>query len=404
MPRFNYQARNKLGERLDGMMLAENERQLALTLRAMDLYLINAQPERAPSLLSMTLTLPRRVGRRELIDFTVHLAAAIGAGIPILQAFEDLESQTANGKLKRAIRVIREDLSGGSSLFAALGRHPTIFSEVYTNIVQVGEISGSLVQVLQRLNSYLEWQDSLASEIKRATTYPVVVLTAVLGLIALLLGFVFPKILPVLEGLKVPLPFITRAVIAAGNFIRYGWYWMLLGAASLIVLIRLLKTIEGGRLIIDAAKLRAPVLGDFVEKICLSRFAHHFRTLLTSGIDITRALTISERVVGNAVLAQAIGEAREKVIQGGSLWRSLQETGAFPAMFVRMIFVGETTGSLDTRMEGVTDFYDQQIPNAVKRLFSIIEPILIGVLAIMVLIIALSIFLPLYNMGGIGRR
>jgi type IV pilus assembly protein PilC len=381
-------------------MLAEDEKQLALTLREMDLYLVDAREEARSG-----PVITRGVKRRELINFTVHLAAAVGAGIPILQAFEDLELQTTNRRMVSALQIITEDLRGGSSFSDALSRHPHIFSDIYVSMIKAGETSGSLVPVLQHLTGFLEWQDALASEIKRAIIYPATVLIAVMGLIGVLIGFVFPRILPVILALKVPLPFITRAVMGVSNFVLHGWYWILLASASFFVLVRLLKANEGGRLILDAVKLRLPVIGGLVEKVCLSRFSHHLGILLRTGVDISQSLSISERVVGNAVIAQAVSEAREKVIQGGALWRSLQETGVFPPLVIRMIFVGETTGTIDSTLEKVTEFYDREIPATVKKLFAVLEPLMIVLLAAVVLVVALSIFIPLYStLGRVGRR
>ena len=402
MLRFNYRARDGAGQKVGGVMLADNEEELAVTLREMNLYLVAAKPERSTGLSSI---IAPRVKRRELINFTVHLSTSVGAGIPILESFEDMEQQTANPTMKKAIQVIMEELRGGSSLSEALSHHPLIFSEVYVSMVKAGEASGSLDKVLQRLVDFLEWQDGLASEIKRATIYPSVVLIAVMMVMGVLLGFVFPRILPVLQRLNVPLPFLTRAVILAADIVRYHWYWVLLGIASFFVLIRILKANEGGQYILDAIKLRIPVVGGLVEKICLSRFAHHLGVLLRTGVDITQSLSITERIVGNAILAQAVKETREKVIQGNSLWRSLQETGAFPPLLVRMVFVGESTGTIDNSLEKVTEFYDREIPATVKKVFAVLEPLIIVLLAGVVLVVALSIFVPLYDaLGKVGRR
>jgi len=401
MPRFNYRARNLAGQSVGGVILADNEEQLAVTLRGMDLYLVAARPEKAWSAIYIT----RSVKLREIINFTVHMSTSIGAGIPILQALEDVEQQTTNRRMQRAIRDITENLRGGSSYSDALARHPVVFGDVYVSMVRAGEASGTLDQVLERLVDFLEWQYALASEIRRASIYPAAVLVAVLALIGVLLGFVFPRILPVINSLKVPLPFITRAVIAAGDVVRFGWFWILLGLAGLFALVRLLGASEGGRLIIDAVKLRIPVFGGLVEKICLSRFAHHLGLLLRTGVDITQSLSITAQVVGNAVIAQAVSEVREKVMQGGSLWRSLQETGAFPPLIVRMVFVGENTGTVDRSLEKVTAFYDREIPATVKKMFAIMEPLIIVILAGLVLMVALAIFVPLYDaLGKVGRR
>ncbi|MCZ6548233.1 MAG: type II secretion system F family protein [Deltaproteobacteria bacterium] len=340
-----------------------------------------------------------------MINFTVHLVTAISAGIPILQAFEDLEVQTTNRVLKKAVQAIMEDLRGGANLSVALSRYPYIFDQIYTSVIKAGETSGSLDRVLEHLLQYLEWQDALASEIKRATIYPTIVFLSVLLVIGLLLGFVFPRILPVLLKLDVELPLITRIVIAAGNFVHNSWYIILLAAVSFFVLVRLLKARESGRFIVDAVKLRLPVVGTLLEMICLSRFAHHLGTLMGAGIDITQTLSITERVVGNAVIAQAVRETKEKVIQGVSLWRSLQDTGVFPPMVTRMVFVGESTGTMDTSLARVTAYFDREIPAKVKRVFAILEPTIIILLAVIVLTIALSVFIPLYGaLGKIGRR
>jgi len=399
--RFNYQARNLVGQKVDGVMLADDEGQLAWTLRRMDLYLIAAKPEK----ISTPIYITRPVKRKELINFTLHLSTSVGAGITILQSLDDMEEQTSNPAMKRAIQAIMEDLRGGSRLSDALSQHPLIFSDVYVSMVKSGEASGKLDHVLERIVAFLEWQDALASEIKRASIYPTVVLVALIALLAVLLGFVFPKILPVIQHLNVPLPLITRAVMAAADIVRYDWYWILLGITSFFVLVRLTKVSEGGRYVLDLIKLRIPVIGNLVEKICLSRFSHHLGVLLRTGVDITQSLSITERVVGNSVIAQAIREAKEKVIEGGSLWRSLQETGVFPPLLIRMIFVGESTGTVDNTMDKVTEWYDREIPATIKKLFAILEPLIIMLLAIMVLTVALAIFIPLYDaMGRVGRR
>jgi len=382
-------------------MLANDEEQLAITLREMDLYLVSAEPDRV----STPIYITRPVNRRELINFTTHLATAIKAGIPILQALEDLEIQTTNRAMKGAIQVIMQDLRGGASLSAAQSRHPHIFNEVFTSVTRAGEASGSLDKVLEHLIQFLEWQDALASEIKKATIYPAIVLAAVTILMGVLVGFVFPRMLPMIQNLNIPLPIVTRVLIATGEFVRAYWYLLLLGLVGLFILFQIFKSSEAGRFMVDAMKLRIPVIGNLIEMVCLSRFAHHVGTLMGTGIDITQTLAITERVVGNALIAQGVREAREKVNQGVSFWRALQETGVFPPLVIRMVFVGESSGTIDTSLERVTEYFDREIPTTVKRLFAIMEPLIVVVLATIVLGVALSIFIPLYSvLGRIGGR
>jgi len=382
-------------------MLANDEEQLAVTLREMDLYLVSAEPDRV----STPIYITRPVNRRELINFTTHLATAIKAGIPILQALEDLEIQTTNRAMKGAIQVIMQDLRGGASLSAAQSRHPHIFNEVFTSVTRAGEASGSLDKVLEHLVQFLEWQDALASEIKKATIYPAIVLAAVTILMGVLVGFVFPRMLPMIQNLNIPLPIVTRVLIATGEFVSAYWYLLLLGLVGLFILFRIFKSSEAGRFMVDAMKLRIPVIGNLIEMVCLSRFAHHVGTLMGTGIDITQTLAITERVVGNALIAQGVREAREKVNQGVSFWRALQETGVFPPLVIRMVFVGESSGTIDTSLERVTEYFDREIPTTVKRLFAVMEPLIVVVLATIVLGVALSIFIPLYSvLGRIGGR
>lgn len=401
---FEYRARDLNGRVVRGVLEAPDEKHLHATLKKGGLYLVSAKvikkgnPKKRKSLTF------GKIRRKEVIAFTSHLATVISVGIPILQGLEDIARQTKNPKFRSIVEDIREKVRSGSSLSSALSRHPNVFSEIYINMVIAGEASGNLDNILKELTSFLEWQEELASNIKRASVYPAMVLTAVGILMTLLFAFAFPRITKILLGMKVPLPFITRALIAISSLFKDYWFFMFFLVALILFGIKFINKTEKGKLWIDWLKLRLPIFGDLIRKIAISRFAHQFSVLWQAGIDVPKSLTLVERVVGNKVIANAISRAREEVLEGKSLSEAFSESKEFPTLIVRMISLGEASGEMDTAMEKVSSYYDQEIPATIKKMFSVFEPMIIVVLAGIVLTVALSIYLPIYTaIGHIGK-
>ncbi|MBI2998921.1 MAG: type II secretion system F family protein [Deltaproteobacteria bacterium] len=397
MPQFYYKARNLLGQRVTGLMVVSDELELEERLRINHLFLVEAKKEGGPKRVPL---FGAKIARTDVITFTVHLAVIFSAGVPLLQGLEDLRAQTDKKSFQFIIGQIIEDVQGGSSISAALAKHPKVFSEVYVNMVAAGELSGNMPTILNEMVRFLEWQEALTTEIKRATTYPTVVFIAVVALVTILYTFAFPRIFPVLLSMKVPLPFVTRLVIGVSQFFSAYWHVLLAAIFLIFFAIKLARRRPGGKLFLDGVMLRLPVIGDLARKIALSRFAHHLGALFRAGVDISKSLATVEQVVGNAVIARAIATTRERVLEGATLWYSLQQTGVFSPLVIRMVSIGETSGKMDETLVKVCQYYDQEVPAAVKRLFSVVEPLIIVFLALLVVVSALAMYLPLYSALG----
>jgi len=400
MPQFSYKARDELGRMVKGVEWAEGEDQLITALRKKSLYLISASERKERILPSGG----QKTKRSELIDFSSQLATTLSAGIPILQGLQELALQRQGTKFGKIIARIKDDIEGGTLIHEALARHPQAFGETYIHMVKAGEASGNVDRILRELAGFLEWQEELSSSIKKITIYPLMVLLGVSVLIIFVFSFAFPRISTVLIEMKVPLPFSTRVLIAVSKLFQSYWHFVGVGFVGGIVGFRLFSHTPKGRLTLDKLKLRLPLIGELIKKIYLSRFAHHLSLLLQAGIGIYDALSAVEKVVGNLVFSEAIREVRDQVQGGSTLTEALGTAGVFPPMVIRMISVGESTGTLDGALAKVSQYYDQEVPSTVKKVLSAAEPALILFLAVVVLTVALSVYLPIYQaIGKIGR-
>jgi len=400
MPQFSYKARDELGRMVKGIQSAEGVVQLITALRRKNLYLISASEKKGRILSSGG----QKIKRSDLIDFSSQLATTLSAGIPILQGLQELGLERQGTKFGKIITTIKDDIEGGALLHEALARHPQAFGETYIHMVKAGEASGYVDRILRELASFLEWQEELSSSIKKITIYPLVVLIAISVLIIFVFSFAFPRISSVLMEMKVPLPFSTRLLIGVSKLFQSYWHFVGVGFVGGIVGLRLFSQTQKGRLMLDKLKLRLPVIGELIKKVYLSRFTHHLSLLLRAGIGIDDALSALEKVVGSMVFSKAIREIRDQVRAGLTLTEALRRTGVFPPMVIRMISVGESTGTLEEALAKVSQYYDQEVPSTVKKILSAAEPVLIVFLAVVVLSVALSIYLPIYQaIGKIGR-
>lgn len=394
MPSFTYKAKNEYGRTIKGTLIASNEDQLAASLDQIGLYLISAKKTTiAASYLSW-----ESIKRKDLITFTVHLSTTLSAGIPILQSLQDLIEQSEKPRFKNIIEDVSSNIQAGNSLSEALSKHPKVFSELYVSMVKAGETTGNVDKVLNDLVAFLEWQELLAMDVKQATIYPAFVLSAVISLVVLLMTFVFPRFTVIFERTNAPLPLPTRVVMGISHFTTSYWFIIVLLVMALIVSHRLAVKTPGGRYLFDKLKLKLPVFGNLLRKIALSRFSHHFGALLKAGVEIYHSLMVTEKVVGNTVIAKVISSARDYISAGESLSESLKKGNEFPSLVIRMIAIGESSGNLDKTLGKVSQYYDREVPITIKKVFAVFEPIVIASLAVVVLGMALSMFLPLYQM------
>lgn len=400
---FEYKAKDESGRTITGLMEAENEDALASQLDETNLFLVAASPAKKKD--SRPGSGPR-IKPRDILNFTLDLSTILSAGIPITDGLSDLARASEHAKLQAIIDDVLASIKAGSSLSSAFERHPKVFDNLYVSIVRAGETSGNLDRVLSDLGTFLEWKADLRRDVVQAMIYPLMVLTAIGGLVILLATVVFPQFATVLNQSKgTPIPVPTQILFALSTVFRLYWWALLAGAAMVVTAFWLWIRTPKGRGWFDAFKLKIPVFGNLTRNIALSRFCHFFQILFSAGVDISQTLSIVETLIGNTVLADATRAVRNEVRAGNSISQSLAATGQFPTMVVRMFHIGESSGQLSSSLEKACKYYDKEIPATIKRVFSIMEPVLYVMLALIVLTVALAIYMPLYQMmGGLSQR
>ena len=336
--------------------------------------------------------------KEEVVIFTRQLATMIGAGIPMLESLEILREQAASRQFRMLLREVLEDVRSGQDLSTAFGRWDKVFSDVYVSMIKAGEASGQLDDILGRLADYMEASEKLKRDIKSAMTYPVVSLALIFAITAFLMLSIVPKFKEVFASMGIELPALTEGVLGLSDFISE--YWLMIGAGMIFgaLLIKIYKGTDRGSYQCDWIMLHLPVFGDLFQKVGLSRFSKTFSTMLKSGVPILGALEIVADTSGNRIISDAVLAARENVRQGEGLAGPLSESPVFPPMVTRMVGIGEKTGSLETLLEKISEFYDEQVSATVKQLTSLIEPIMIATMGLVVGTICLSVFLPIFEL------
>jgi type IV pilus assembly protein PilC len=408
MAEFTYQARNATGKTVSGTVHAANENDALGELRRQNLVVLSLT-ERAAKKAAWNLSLFEtgkkgyswkgvRVKEADLIVFTRQLATMLSAGIPLLECLEILGEQAEDPKFRAVLTQCVEDVRAGSDFSEALKKHPGCFSNIYVNMIKAGEASGQLDEILSRLADYSEAAAELKGRIKSAMTYPIVSLVLILAIVAGLLVFIIPKFKDIFEGLSVELPAPTLLLLAISGFMTNQWYVILGGGIAIYFGVKMYaKTPRGGRHV-DWLLLRAPVFGPLFKKVAISRFARTFATLIQSGVPILGALDIVAATAGNRIIEDTVLEASASVRQGETLAVPLGRSGVFPPMVCRMIAIGEKSGALESLLEKISEFYDQQVNQTVESLTSLIEPLMIATMGILVGGMVLAIFMPIMKL------
>ncbi len=396
MREFRYKALGANGQMVAGIRRAESAAVLTEQLLGQNLITLETRPTLGS--LGQAFSRAGRAGRRELRDFTLHLATCLSAGIPVITALRDFERDSASGPFKDIISDLREEISSGAQVSEALAKHTEVFSEVYIAIVAAGQDSGDMAGCFADLVSYLEWMDELRSQTKQALSYPALLAGGVLGLFMLMMLYVVPRFMEIFKSADVALPSLTLGVMAVFDWLRVWWFLLVIGAGVCVAGFSLLKRTERGRLWIDTAILKVPILGGFMHKIALSRFAKHFSLLFASGTNLLRLLKLLEAVVGNARMARELAEIHNRVTTGETLAAAFARAGTFPPLIQRLVAVGEQAGQLDVTVGKAAEYLDREIPRALKQTFAALEAVLIVVLGGMIAIAALSVLLPILNM------
>jgi len=334
--------------------------------------------------------------------FTRQLATLVDAGMPLLRGLRILLKQERQPALRDALSGMGEAVESGSTFSEALGQYPRIFDRLFVSMVRAGEAGGVLEVVLTRLAEFMEKAERIKNRVKSAMVYPIVVLVAAAGILIFMLTNVIPRFEEIfadlLEGER--LPKLTQFVIDVSNLLKHNGLYVLAGIVGLVILFNLWGRTHGGRLAVDKTKLKVPLFGPLFVKTAVSRFSRTLGTLLSSGVPILQALNIVRETSGNEVLARAIQHVHDSVKEGESMSTPLDASGVFPGMVVSMVDVGEETGALPEMLMKIADNYEDEVDTAVEGLTSVLEPIMIVMLAVIIGVIVVAMFVPLISVIG----
>ncbi len=410
MPSFHYRARDPEGRPREGIEVAASEEEVLRVLEAARLVPLSiesraVEAEAAPPAEAAGLRRLRargwngRIRPASVALFARQLSTMVGAGLPLVRSLRSISRDHEDRRLAAILERVADDVQRGDTLAASLARHPAAFDEVFVSLVNTGEVSGTLDQLLEQTAAYLERAEAVRLRVQAAMFYPVVVLAFSAFLMAVMFVFVIPRFAVIYSRFKVPLPWPTQILLASSQAITRNLpVVLLLVAAGALGAWNALRT-EGGRLWADRAKLRLPLFGSLIRMYAITKFSRTLGMLTSSGTQILYALKVTRPVPGNRVLEQGIEQVRSRVEQGSSLARAMAESGVFPEMLVQMTATGEETGHLDDMLNRTADFYEQRVSARVQGLSSVVEPIAIIVLGVVVGSMLVALYLPVITMG-----
>lgn len=402
---FSYVARDIKGTKHRGTINA-NSRQNAIQQLQLKGLSVDKLVEEEKKVLGFSLggsAKLKKVKTADLLVFTRQLSTIISAGLPLLQGLDILADQTEDPNFAVVIDAIAQDVEAGETFSDALRKYPRAFPDLYVSMVRAGEAGGDLDGVLMQLADYLEESEDLKRRIRSAMTYPVVAFSMIILIATGLIIFVVPQFAEIFGSFGKKLPAPTQFLINLSQALRTVYAWLIIFGSiiGIISFLRIYGSTEMGRYNLDQLKLRLPVFGDLIRKVSISRFTRTLSTLIKSGVPILQALEIVERTAGNEVFARAVRQSGESVRNGEALSEPLGRSGVFPPMVTRMIAVGEKTGELEAMLKKISDFYDSEVRAKVDGLTSLIEPMLIGLMGIVVGSIIVALFLPILQLSSL---
>ena len=409
MPTFTYEAMNSVGQPVKGNVEAASSDEAIAKVRAKGNFPTKIKEKvgrRGAQAASEAATQagPRkrsagRVSAKLLAQFTRQLSTLVNAGLPIVRSLEVLQDQQKPGPLRVAIRMVKEDVTEGSSLSDAMKRHPKAFDKLYTNMVRAGELGGVLDVILQRLSEFMEKSESLKRKVKSAMVYPVAVITFAILIVTVLMIFVVPQFEKIFSDMGQNLPAITQSLLNVSGWISGGGWAVILGFPfGLFLLIKLLRQSSAGAIFVDRVKLNIPIMGKIIAKTSVARFSRTLGTLLAAGVPILEALHITRETSGNEVFARAIHKVHGAIREGENFATPLRQTRVVDPMVVNMIDVGEETGELDKMLSKIADIYDDEVDTMVAAMTSLMEPLLVVTLGCIVGYIVVALFMPMVGM------
>lgn len=406
MPYYAYKARNARGDLVEGVLEGVDSNGVASQLAGNGMTPIHITSSRAPNQ-DGVLQIWRRFFSDKVrpIDvqlFSRQLYTLLKAGVPIMRGLTGLQESAINQAFAQLIRDLRESLDAGRELSSAMRRYPNAFSSFYVSMIRVGELTGNLDQIFLRLYGHLEFEREMKERVKTALRYPSMVVIVMMVAMTIVNIWVIPAFAKVFKGFNAELPFMTQVLIGISNFFVNEWYVLLGLLIAAIVGFKVYVSTPAGRFLWDRFKLQVPIVGRIVSKATLARFARSFSLSSRSGVPIVQALTVVSQTVDNAFIASRIEQMRDGVERGESIFRCAVGAQVFTPVVLQMIAVGEESGSIDELMDEIAIMYEHEVEYELKTLSSNLEPILIILLGMMVLVLALGIFLPIWDLGKVA--
>ena len=407
MPQYIYTAMDAVGKEQKGKIIAATEEAATAELRGKKLYVTSIRvmvdtkksaAAKAKKKGGLNINLgPMVINRKDLTVVTRQLAILLGAGLPLIRSLRTLEKQSQNPAVQGVLGKTCEIVEGGATFAEALSQSPKSFDKLYLNMIRAGEASGAMEVILDRLANFMESAARIAGKVKSAMIYPCVILfIAVLALVGLML-FIVPNFSKIFDDLLEgePLPAITQFLIDTSNTMKNQWYYYIIGIVAIVVIFKIIVKIPQGKYALDYFKYNMPLFGPIISKTAISRFSRTLGTLMSSGVPVLSALSIVKDTSGNETVSSAVQKVYDAVKEGEGIAAPLGKTKIFPEMVISMVEVGEETGKLPEMLDKIADTYEEEVNNAVGALTSLIEPLMIVLLAGMVGTIVIALFLPL---------
>ena len=402
MATFFYKGRTNRGDSIDGNIEAPNADAVATQLLNSGITPIDIteQQQQTAKDINLKSLFGQRVGLDELILFSRQMYTLMKSGVPITRSITSLSDSTNSQALKDCLRTLVEELESGRELSTAMSQHPKIFSNLYVSMIQVGENTGQLDESFLQISEYLSLDKDTRDRVKAALRYPTMVMFAIAGAIAIINLFVIPAFAKVYSGLGADLPWATKILIATSNFTVTNWPFILAGLICAFIGISVYLRTAEGRYQWHKYKLRIPIVGSIINRALLARFSRSFAMATRAGVPLIQTMTVVSRAVDNDFIADRILQMRNGVERGDTLTRTAAATNLFTPLVIQMMSVGEETGAIDELLQEVAEYYEREVDYDLKNLSAAIEPILIVAIGIMVFILALGVFLPMWDLAG----
>lgn len=400
MPVYIWKGINSYGEKRKGEVEAMDEAAAKAQLRRMRIDNLKIKEKPKDIFENIALFQPKVTGK-DVVIFTRQLSTMIDAGLPLVQCLQILAKQQSNSTFRRVLQDIQTDVETGTTLADAMRKHPKIFDNLYSNMIEAGELGGILDTILSRLAVFKEKAMALQKKIKGAMTYPAICLAIAILIFIVILIFVIPVFSKMFTDFGSALPLPTQIVVNMSDFVKGNFLYIAIIAGFIVFLIKKIYNTEKGRLKMDAFFLRAPVAGPLIRKVAVSKFTRTLSTMLQSGVPILDALQVVAKTSGNKIIERSVFRVADSIAEGRPIAEPLEETGVFPNMVVQMINVGESVGALDTMLEKIADFYDEEVDQAVENLTAMLEPLMMVVLGGMIGGLVVAMYLPIFKIASV---